>query len=145
MPEQITLSGEQGSLVIQIYGYERPSAEDQDDANWLRCEVAVKVGPFAGTFKAAFTTYDLIAFSERLRSAVTTLAGSVSFQNTEGDIDLDIALDKRGGAVIKGRANPNGLLETFLQFRLDSDQSYLTQTLGQLEAVLRSFPARQAH
>jgi len=143
MPEQITLAGEQGSLVIQVYGYERPSAEDQDDANWLRCELAVRVGPFAGTFKAAFTTYDLIAFSERLRSAVTTLSGTLSFQNTEGDIDLAIALDKRGGAVIKGRANPSGWLETSLQFRFDSDQSYLTKTLGQLEAVLRRFPAKQ--
>jgi hypothetical protein len=141
--EQIKFAGEQGGLTIEVYGYERPAAGDQDDANWLKCELSIKAGPFGGTFKCAFTTYDIIALAERLRGALAA-SGTVSFQNTEGDLDLDIALDKRGGTVIKGRANARGLQEISLQFRFDSDQSYLTQTLGQLDTVLRRFPAKQA-
>jgi hypothetical protein len=140
---QIKLAGEQGALLVEVRGYERPATKDQDDANWLRCEVSIKVGPFGGAFKAAFTTYDLIVLAERLKRALATPSGTVSFQSTEGDIDLDIVLDKRGGAIIRGRANPNGWQGTFLQFQFESDQSYLTQTLGQIEAALRSFPVKQ--
>ena len=143
MAEQIKFAGGQGGFTIEIHGYERPGAGDQDDANWLKCELSIKAGPFSGKFKCAFTTYDIIALAERLRSALAA-SGTVIFQSTEGDIDLDIALDKRGGAVIKGRANARGLPETSLQFRFDSDQSYLAQTLGQVDAVLRRFPAQQA-
>jgi hypothetical protein len=58
--EEIKFASEQGWLTIKDHGYERSSAEDQDDANWLKCEVSLKVGPFSDAFNAAFTTYDLV-------------------------------------------------------------------------------------
>ena len=144
MTEQIKFACEQGALTIEVCGYERPGAEDQDDANWLRCEVSIKAGPFSGAFKSAFTTHDLIALAERLRGTLAALSGTVSFQNSEQDIVFDIAFDKRGTASINGTAQPHRALEACLTFRFDTDQSCLAQTLRQLEAVLRSFPAKQA-
>jgi hypothetical protein len=67
--EQIKFACEQGSLTIEVFGYEGPGAERQDDTNWLKCEVASRQGPFSGAFKSAFTTYDVIALAERLKSA----------------------------------------------------------------------------
>lgn len=144
MAEQIKFVCDQGGLTIEVYGYERPDTEDQDDANWLKCEVGIKAGPFSGAFKSAFTTYDLIALAERLKSSLAALSGTVSFQNTEHDIMLEIGFDKRGAASINGTAQPHRSLEASLAFRFDTDQSCLTQTLHQLEAVLRRFPAKQA-
>jgi hypothetical protein len=142
--EQIKFVGEQGTVIIEVYGYERPGADDQDDANWLKCEVTIKAGPFSGAFKSAFTTYDLIALAERLKGALATLSGTVSFQNTENDIAFNIELDKRGNANIHGTAQPHRSQEAFLTFRFDTDQSCLAQTLSQLQAVLRHFPVKQA-
>lgn len=142
MAQHIKLAGEQGGLTIEVHGYERPAAEDQDDANWLRCEVSVKAGPFGGSFKSAFTTYDLIGLADRLKVGLAELSGTVSFQNTEHDIVFDITFDKRGNANVHGTAQPHRSPEGSLTFRFDTDQSYLAQTLRQLEAVLRSFPAK---
>ena len=41
------------------------SAEDQDDANWLKCEVSLKAGPFSGAFNAAFTTFGPVALEPK--------------------------------------------------------------------------------
>jgi hypothetical protein len=142
--EQIKFAGEQGSLVIEISGYERPGAEDQDDANWLRSEVTIKIGPFSGAFKSAFMTYDLIGLHDRLKNGLAALSGTLSFQNTEHDIAFDIEFDKRGAATISGTAHPHRTPEASLKFGFDTDQSYLAQTLSQLEAVLRKFPVKQA-
>jgi hypothetical protein len=143
MVEPIKFASEQGALTIEVHGYERSGAKDEDDANWLKCEVSLKAGPFSGAFNAAFTTYDLVALAERLKGALAALSGTVSFQNTEHDVVFDIAFDKRGNASIHGTAQPHRSPEASLTFRFDTDQSYLTQTLRQLEAVLRSFPAKQ--
>lgn len=140
---QIQIAGEQGGLTIEVQGYERPWANDQDDANWLKCHIAIKAGPFTGTFKSSFTTYDLVALAERLKGALGTLAGTVSFENSEGDVVLEIIFDKRGAATIQGTAQPHRSPEGSLTFRLDTDQTYLAQSLRQLNAVIRSFPVKQ--
>jgi hypothetical protein len=70
MTEGIKFWGEQGSLVMEVYGYERPTATNKDDANWLRCALTMKAGPFAGTFDVAFTTYDFIKLRDDLKKAL---------------------------------------------------------------------------
>jgi hypothetical protein len=142
MTEGIKFWGEQGSLVMEVYGYERPTATNKDDANCLRCAMTMKAGPFAGTFDVAFTTYDFVKLRDDLKKALAALSGTISFQNTEGDVAFDIEFNKRGGASLRGTAHPHRWLEASLQFRLDTDQSALAQTLGQLEAVLRKLPVR---
>jgi hypothetical protein len=142
--ERIRFAGEQGELTIDVHAYERPDASDRDDANWLSCEIAIKAGPFAGTFRCAFTTFDLLTLAERLSGALKVLSGTVSFQNTEQDIDFQIDFDKRGTAILRGEVRSHRSPEISLGFRFDSDQTYLAQSLRQTETVLRKFPVRQA-
>jgi hypothetical protein len=143
MSEQITISGHGGSLIVHVSSYERPGANDPDDANWLTSDAAIKVGVFSGEFRFALTTHDLIDFHEALKTGLSTLSGVVPFRTTERDIALEIIFDQRGTAAIKGSVEPQTSLEASLCFRFDTDQSYLTQTLRQLEAVLRKFPLKQ--
>jgi hypothetical protein len=143
LTERIKFMGENGSLTVEVYRYERPGTEDADDANWLNCEVSVKAGAFGGNFKCAFTTHDFVALHQRLKTAVESLTGNVSFQNTEADLFLNIDFGKRGATLVHGKAQPHRSPEGTLSFEFDSDQSYLAQTLCQLEAVLRHFPVRQ--
>jgi hypothetical protein len=51
--------------------------------------------------------------------------------------------NKRGTATINGTAHPHRSPEASLVFRFDTDQSYLAETLRQLETVLRRFPIKQ--
>ena len=141
--EQIKFAGEQGSLLLEVSGYENPLATNEDDANWLASTLTIKAGPFAGVFRVAFTTHDLISLRDRLKNGLAALSETVSFQSTEDDIAFDIEFNKRGAATISGTAQPHRSLEASLTFRLDTDQSALAQTLRQLETVVRRFPTRQ--
>jgi hypothetical protein len=143
LEELIKFAGEHGSLTIEVHGYQHPGVEDQDDANWLSCTLTVKAGPITGGYKSSFTTYDLIRLHDDLKNVLTTLTGVVSFENTESDIEFNIEFNKRGGAAVNGVAHPNRWQGASLRFRLETDQSTLSQTLRQLEAVLRRFPIKQ--
>jgi hypothetical protein len=141
--EVIKFGGEQGSITIAIQGYERPGTENYDDANWLRCEVTVKADPFSGMFRCDFTTHDLVVLAEPLKRSLASLSGTVTFRSTEQDVVFDIVFDeKRGTAEIHGKAQPHRWLGACLSFRLDTDQSYLAQSLREIEAVLRKFPVK---
>ena len=144
MGKEITLTGEQGRLVLQVASYENPSATDGNDANWLASSISVQAGPFSGVLNAAFTTHDLFNLYEQLKKALASLSGSVTFQSTEGDLSLTIEFNKRGAATISGVIQPHGSHgASVLQFQLDTDQSALSQSLRQLEVALRLFPVKQ--
>jgi hypothetical protein len=106
--------------------------------------VTVKAGPFAGAFKSSFTTYDLIRLHDELKTGLAALSGIVNFHNTENDIEFNIEFNNRGSASFTGIAHPHRWLEASLEFRLDTDQSALRQTLRQLEDAIRRFPVKQA-
>jgi hypothetical protein len=142
MGTQIIFPGENGKLVIEVSGYERSSADNEDDANWLTSSLTVKAGPFSGTMRVAFTTHDLTLLHDRLKQALVSLSGTVPFENTDGELSLTVDFNKRGGASIKGIAQTRGPLGAALHFQLETDQSALTQTLHQLDDVLRAFPVR---
>lgn len=142
MKEQITFTGGQGSLLIEVFAYENPSATHEDDANWLTCGITVRVEPFSGCFRAAFQTRDLVNLYEQLKKALQSLSGTVSFQNLEGDLSLTIEFNRRGGASVMGVAGSHGSQRAALHFRLDTDQSALSQTLRELRVVLQRFPVK---
>jgi hypothetical protein len=144
MGQEVTLTGEQGRLAIDVASYENPSATNRDDANWLASTISVKAEPFSGVLNAAFTTHDLINLYEQLKKALARLSGTVAFQSTDGDLSLTIEFNKRGAATISGLIQPHGSHgASVLQFRLDTDQSALSQTLRQLELAVRRFPVKQ--
>jgi len=145
MSEQITIHGHQGRLDLRIVGYERPESRDSDDANWLTSEATIKMGAFTGAFRCALTTLDIRTSYESLKKSIATVQGTAYFRTTEKDIDIEIRFDNRGSAVVRGTISPQASLEASLTFRLDTDQSYLLQTMQQLEATLRVFPAKQYH
>lgn len=142
MSEEIRVAGHRAIIAIEVLSYERPEVMDPDDANWLKCGVSVKAGPFTGAFPCTLTTRDLATLTERLKTALGVPSGKVAFRTTESDISLEILFDNRGTAVVLGSVEPQVSPEASLHFRFETDQSYLTQTLRQLESVLRRFPVK---
>ena len=143
MSATFTFFAENDKVEVRLLDFENRSSENEGDTIWLDSTVTVKAGAFMGSFKAAFTTHDLVNLREQLKSALARLSGSVSFQNAEGGLSLTIEFDSRGGASITGVAQPNRLHRGTLHFRVDTDQFALNRTLHELEYALRDWSVEQ--
>jgi len=116
---------------------------DESDTVWLDSTVTVQAGAFIGSFKASFTTDDLVRLHEQLRSALATLGGTVICHNTGGGFSLAIKLDGDGRANISGVAYPNRLRRGTLTFKLVTDHFALIRALRELGNAMRVFPTSQ--
>src|SRR5579884_2627845 len=121
MGHKATFLGDGAKITIEVFDYENPLAQDPDDASWLKSELAVHAGPFSGAFKTALTTHDLAALYQRIYEGLQSLSERVSFQTTEGDLDLNIDFFKSGKAQIQGVVQPHGVARTALNYQFQSD------------------------
>jgi hypothetical protein len=142
MGAQFTLAAGGDRITVDLSAYENRVPNNEDDANWVDSIVQVRVGTFSGAFRAALTTYELADLHEQLQKALASLSGTVNFKSMEEDLSFTVRFDRRGGACLTGIAQPHRSRQGALHFRLETDQSALTQTLHELEAALRSFPVR---
>jgi hypothetical protein len=56
---------------VRIVEFEARSNVDESDTVWLDSTVTVQAGAFIGSFKASFTTDDLVRLHEQLQSALS--------------------------------------------------------------------------
>jgi hypothetical protein len=143
MSAKFTFFAEDDKVEVRLLDFEIRSGVNEDDRIWLDSTVTVKAGAFLGSFKAVFTTHDLLNLHEQLKSALESQSGKVSVQSTEGDLSLTIEFDGHGGASISGVATPHRLRRATLHFNVDTDQFALFRTLHELEGALQDFPVKQ--
>jgi len=143
MPFQANFFGEGCKITIEFRDYERPIADNDDDANWLRSSIHVEADPFSGAFPVALTTHEVIVLYERLKKAYDSLSGTVAFQSTEEDLLLEIEFLASGATIISGIARPHTSSRAALHFRFGSDQSAIGDSIRELGLVLRRLPARR--
>jgi hypothetical protein len=143
MSAKFTFFAENDKVEVRLLDFEIRSGENVGDTVWLDSTVTVKAGAFLGSFKAAFTTHDLVNLHEQLKSALESQSGKVSVQSTEGDLSLAIEFDGHGGASMSGVATPHRLRRATLHFHVDTDQFALFRTLHELEDALQEFPVKQ--
>lgn len=141
-PDAVVFGGEGGRIAFEISDYERPGAPDYHDANWLTVSVSIAVGAFSGSFGASFGTYELVELLRQLRGGIDALSGTVTFENMERDLLMRIEFGQRGKARISGEAKPNSSPHGNLTFAFETDQSYLSQAVEALSAVVRRFPVK---
>jgi hypothetical protein len=139
---EVSIGGEGCRLILSVSGYQFPEAEDSDDANWLGASVEVSAGTtgrFAGAYAGFLRCDDLARFRDELRVVLESLDGRATFHDLESRVGADIQLTR-------GR----GVLEVFvredigarLEVTADTDQTYLAETLGDLDQLLAEFPVR---
>ena len=144
MSSKFTFYAEGDKIEVRVVEFEHRLLHNQTDAVWLDSTITVEAGAFIGSFKASFTTHDLLSLHHQLKNALTTLTGTILCQNTGGGISLAIKLDNGGKAVITGVAQPNRLRRGTLNFRIDTDHFALIRTFRELEGTMRAFPPGQA-
>lgn len=143
MFETVVLSGGAGRVVLEASDYERPTASDVYDANWLETLVSIQSGPFAGSFQAPFSTYDFARLESQLSEMVRKLTGKIEFESAESDLAFSISLSNRGTAEVCGVAKPNAFMGAAISFSFETDQSVLAEAVGQLTRLTRRLPVKE--
>ena len=136
----IRIKGTRAETSLTVLGYENTTAENTSDANWLKVEVDLRVGSFSGLYSAAVTTHDFFHFKEELNRVLDDLKGKAVFLTDEGTIELEVEIDAGGKAVVTGKAKVVDLPKVNFSFHFETDQTYLNETLKDVETVIRHFP-----
>lgn len=125
-----------------VRGYERPDETDFDDANWLVCQISVRVGPFAGAFQATLQTFDFIRFARDVEQLDRAVVGSAAFKCAEEWVDLELSADKNGRVHVAGRVRADTGTRVRVSFEYDTDQTFMRQLLHDLRLICTAFPER---
>ena len=143
MPE-VSVAGDGFRLLLRVAGYERPSLESGADANWLagEAELTADVG---GSFRArrgvSLRTEELAAFRRAVRRLVEDLDGEATLNHMEAEVGCTIRLHRGTGELDAFiREHVPGV-----ELRVEAvatDQSYLEETLRQLDALVSEFPVK---
>ena len=142
MENKWTLRGEGAELVIYVSSYERTLADNQSDANWLRCKVTGALGRFSFSEDYSIIAGEFAAFQESLMAAIVGRSTRARFATAEEGLGWDIDFNHRGQATVSGFIKSTGSPKTTLSFSFQSDQSYLQKTLSELTKVNQQFPIR---
>ena len=143
MATTIIVKGESGNRVqVSVQGYERAASADPHDSNWLACTVAVHVAGFEGGVEAAMQTYDFARFRTALDGLLEGKEKAAVFSTMEEALELRLEADNLGHVAVSGTVTSADRSST-LSFLIETDQTYLKSTQGQLHAALAEFPVRQ--
>ena len=141
---EVSIAGDGFRLLLRVAGYERPSLESGDDANWLagEAELTADVG---GSFRArrgvSLRTEELVAFRRPLRRLVKDLDGEATLSHMEDELGCTIRLHRGTGEL-------NAFVREHVpgvELRVEgvrTDQSYLKETAMQLDALVSDFPIK---
>jgi hypothetical protein len=94
--------------------------------------VAIDFGAYHVRGPLWFSTGEVWQFSTQLRTAYDALTGQARFCSSEDNLDFTLRFTPRGHWILEGVYQEHLHLPTRLLFALESDQSYLVDTLAQL-------------
>jgi hypothetical protein len=141
----VQIRGDGNIIRVEVFGYERPDANDEYDANWLRARVSVSMAEFSAVIRLALVTHDLARFADELEQAVQLLKGTATFSTVEAGLAIEIKFTAAGHAEVFGTARSQTSLvpdESALSFSFETDQSFLAHTVRELKAIVSRFPVR---
>lgn len=145
MTLDVTIAGDNCRLVLSVYGYEfgDESKVDYDDANWLLGHVelaAGRTGRFSARHEVSFRTTELARFRDDLRGITERLAGEATLDHMEDQVGCVVRIESgKGDMTVFVREHIGAALRVD---EIQTDQSYIAQSLRELDTVLEAFPVR---
>jgi len=143
----IQIRGDGNIIQIEVFGYERPDANDEYDANWLRARCSVSVAEFSAVLSLALATHDFARFADELEQAVQLIKGTATFSTVEAGLAIEIKFTTAGHAEVFGSARSqtsNVPDVSVLSFSFETDQSFLARTVRELKTIVSRFPVRSS-
>lgn len=86
-----------------------------------------------------FSTGEVWQFYTELLKAYNDLDGMAQFKSSEDNLVFAVTFKSDGHMALKGKYQENPAYETWLQFEVRSDQSYLIEPLAQLAAIVAHY------
>jgi hypothetical protein len=138
-PPSVRLSAFQ----LWVHSRQFPEAQDQWDGNWLN--VTAHCGHSGASVWATGAILDSVAlaqFRDQLERLYQTLSGEAVLESHEPNVKVRVAASDRAGHLNMRAEITSDHLAQGHWFEFEIDQSYLPETVAQLEAVLAQFPVR---
>jgi len=137
---EATIAAHGCRIVVSVSGYERASAEDYHDANWLDGAVAVELDGYRARQAVSWQAAELLAFADDLDRLGRDLTGTAQLTHLEDEVALRIALDHGRGELEGVVRRPARAALTFEGVEID--QTQVGVAARELRAILRAFPVR---
>jgi hypothetical protein len=117
-----------------------PGAKEKWDKNWIKTQVLVKGGRFAGNFDAAFMTIDFEKFKQELNALFNNLKGTAIFSGLEDQLKMKICGDGLGHFIVDVIACDQPGVGAELTFSMGFDQTIIRELVEQLTRITKCFP-----
>lgn len=130
--EKFTLAGETGRVSLSFeYSQSRASARE------YRGTVSIASWGYQAQGKVWFAMEDVAAFHQRLRACYEALEGVASLATQEESLKLDVVFERNGRVAIQGTFRESHNEGNELRFRIQTDQSFIAQSLEELAEVVQ--------
>lgn len=140
---EVSVAGHSCRLMLGVIAYQFPKEQSGPDANWLEGEAKLDAGTtgrFHANHRVWLRTDDLEQFRNELREVVSSLNGTATMRHFEEQVGCTVDLKNGRGSLT---AFINEHIGCELRVRdYQTDQSYLQETLRELDAVVKAFPVR---
>jgi hypothetical protein len=134
---------ELGGFQIVVHRRQFPDAQDRWDGNWLHVTAqCAQAGAIVAAGGPILEAADVQRFRDELAAVYGTRSGLAELSGAEPDIRVRVAAaNGRGDLRVRVELTPDPQAQGHW-FEYVIDQSYLPETIRQLDAVLELFPVR---
>ncbi|PSR56471.1 hypothetical protein AHMF7605_24730 [Adhaeribacter arboris] len=135
--EEFSVKGENGNWIKfsfqEVYGF--PESTSHWGGYEVRASLEIKSGNFNVKSILWTSTGEIQDFLKCLEASNKVLKGKVKFENYERNLEFTVTYTELGHTVVEGTYFEFGQFENELKFEFSSDQSYLTQTIKELNLI----------
>ena len=133
-PLQVQFGGQEGALTLEFAPAATPVG--------VHCSA---IHLMLGALTAEITTVlglDAVRVRNELTAALKSsdIAGATHFSSVEGDLQVRIELQHGRGTIIARVTRGFGLEDGYAEIRLTTDQTFMTDTARQLDALITTYP-----
>jgi hypothetical protein len=138
---EFKIAGKQGFIQIElneVYGF--PNETSYLGGYDVKGKIEIKSGNYyVKDAEIWFSTGQLYQFSIQLQKCYNELKGSVTFSEVENNLKIELNFNKFGQINIQGYFQELADQENILHYEFESEQSYLTSTLRQLDSIVDQY------
>ena len=137
------IAGEGCRLTLRLTHWESPELTSGSDANWVVGEVELvtdTTGRFSARHPVSIRTEEVARFRDELASLLETLDGEATLAHLEDEFGARVTL-KAGTGEFEAFVAENVVAQLRVK-DVRTDQSYLAETLRDLNAAVSAFSVR---
>ncbi|TCS81040.1 WapI family immunity protein [Tepidibacillus fermentans] len=137
---KFTISGDKSKLGIDVVTRKYPQSDYYLDVNWLTCKINVEIPGYSASFYGEIFADEISGLFNQLKEMSQQNTDYASLEMRENYIRLEAKKDQLGHIQwnVSTTYPPNK--GATLTFKMNSDKTYLSELLREMEQVVQKFP-----